>query len=241
MENDEVWEEHRIEPQEFVDAGDRVVVLQREYQRSKSGTELVIDTATVVDLRDGRIVRIQGYMNPAEALKAVSLLGVGDLAGERGDCSPGPRGARPARRRGLPDGRISPDRAHTAGLAARRSDHGPRRDSALLQRDGDVRGGQLLPCRGDQGGERPGAGVLHPHAPAGSAVPRPVCAWPGCTSSRKESSGGSASSPTGPRPSKPWGCRSRPRLGRRRVRASRRWRRRSPPTARHCRPRRRSR
>ncbi len=72
MENDEVWEEHRIEPQEFVDAGDRVVVLQREYQRSKSGTELVIDTATVVDLRDGRIVRIQGYMNPAEALKAVS-------------------------------------------------------------------------------------------------------------------------------------------------------------------------
>ena len=71
-ENDEVWEEHRIEPQEFVDAGDRVVVLQREYQRSKSGTELVIDTATVVDLRDGRIVRIQGYMNPAEALKAVS-------------------------------------------------------------------------------------------------------------------------------------------------------------------------
>jgi ketosteroid isomerase-like protein len=71
IENDEVWEEHRIEPQEFIDAGDRVVVLQREYQRSKSGAELVIDTATVLDLRDGRIVRIQGYMNPAEALEAV--------------------------------------------------------------------------------------------------------------------------------------------------------------------------
>lgn len=73
IENDEVWEDHRIEPQEFVDAGDRVVVLQREYQRSKSGTELVIDTATIVDLRDGRIVRIQGYMDPAAALEAAGL------------------------------------------------------------------------------------------------------------------------------------------------------------------------
>jgi ketosteroid isomerase-like protein len=72
-EDDEVWDEHRIEPREFIDAGDRVVVLQREYQRSKSGAELVIDTATVLDLRDGRIVRMQGYMNPAEALEAVGL------------------------------------------------------------------------------------------------------------------------------------------------------------------------
>ena len=70
---DEVWDEHRIEPQEFIDAGDRVVVLQREYQRSKSGVELVIDTATIFDLRDGRIVRMQGYMNPAEALEAAGL------------------------------------------------------------------------------------------------------------------------------------------------------------------------
>ena len=71
---DEVWDEHRLEPQEFIDAGDRVVVLLREYQRGKgSGVELVIDTATIVDVRDGRIVRMQGYMNPAEALEAVGL------------------------------------------------------------------------------------------------------------------------------------------------------------------------
>ena len=73
IENDEVWEEHRIEPQEFFDAGDRVVVLQREYQRSKSGAELVTDTATILDLRDGRIVRMQGYMDPAVALRAAGL------------------------------------------------------------------------------------------------------------------------------------------------------------------------
>jgi uncharacterized protein len=72
-EDDEIWDEHRIEPQEFIDAGDRVVVLQREYQRSKSGAELVIDTASILDLRDGRIVRIQPYMNPAEALEAAGL------------------------------------------------------------------------------------------------------------------------------------------------------------------------
>ena len=70
---DEVWDEHRIEPQEFIDAGDRVVVLQREYQRSKSGAELVIDTASILDLRDGRIVRIQGYMDRAAALRAAGL------------------------------------------------------------------------------------------------------------------------------------------------------------------------
>jgi ketosteroid isomerase-like protein len=72
-ENDEVWDEHRIEPQEFIDAGDRVVVLQREYQRSKSGVELVVDTASIVDVRAGRLVRIQGYMKPAEALEAAGL------------------------------------------------------------------------------------------------------------------------------------------------------------------------
>jgi uncharacterized protein len=72
-EDDEVWDEHRIEPQEFIDAGDRVVVLQREYQRSKSGAEVVIDTAAILDLRDGRVVRMQGYMNPAEALEAAGL------------------------------------------------------------------------------------------------------------------------------------------------------------------------
>jgi ketosteroid isomerase-like protein len=74
VEEAEIWDEHRIEPQEFIDAGDRVVVLQREYQRGKgSGVELEVDTATVIDVRDGRIVRIQGYMDPAAALEAAGL------------------------------------------------------------------------------------------------------------------------------------------------------------------------
>jgi ketosteroid isomerase-like protein len=74
LEDDEIWDEHRWEPQELIDAGDRVVVLQREYQRGKgSGVELVVDTATILDLRDERVVRMQGYVRPKEALEAVGL------------------------------------------------------------------------------------------------------------------------------------------------------------------------
>jgi ketosteroid isomerase-like protein len=73
-EDNEVWDEHRIEPVRFIDAGEQVVVIQHEYQRGKgSGVETEIDTASVFDVRGGRIVRIQPYMNPAAALEAVGL------------------------------------------------------------------------------------------------------------------------------------------------------------------------
>jgi ketosteroid isomerase-like protein len=68
-EDSDVWDEHRIEIQNLIVSGDRVIALQREYQRSKSGVETVIDTAAILDLRAGRIVRIQGYMDPAAALR----------------------------------------------------------------------------------------------------------------------------------------------------------------------------
>jgi len=70
----EVWDEHRIEPVRFIDAGEQVVVIQHEYQRGKgSGVEIEIDTASVFDVRGGRVVRIQPYMDHAEALEAVGL------------------------------------------------------------------------------------------------------------------------------------------------------------------------
>jgi ketosteroid isomerase-like protein len=73
-EDDEIWDEHRFEPQQFIDAGDRVVVFQREYQRGKSsGVELIVDTASILDLRGGRIVRMQGYMDRGAALRAADL------------------------------------------------------------------------------------------------------------------------------------------------------------------------
>jgi len=70
----DVWAQQRIEPEKLIDAGDRVVVFQREYQRGRgSGLEVVVETAAVVDLRDGRVVRIQGYMDRSAALAAAGL------------------------------------------------------------------------------------------------------------------------------------------------------------------------
>ena len=73
-EDTEIWEEHVVEPRKLIDAGDQVVVLQREYDRGKSsGVELIVDMAAVIDVRDGRVVRVQPYMDAAAALKAVGL------------------------------------------------------------------------------------------------------------------------------------------------------------------------
>ena len=72
----DAWDERRFEPEDFIDAGDCVVVLQREYRRGKaSGVELETETAVVFELRGGRVVRIQGYMDPVSALEAVGLSG----------------------------------------------------------------------------------------------------------------------------------------------------------------------
>jgi ketosteroid isomerase-like protein len=70
----EAWEERRLEPEDFIDAGDDVVVLLHEYRRGKgSGIELEAKTAAVVAVSGGRVVRIQGYMDRDAALEAAGL------------------------------------------------------------------------------------------------------------------------------------------------------------------------
>ena len=70
----EAWEERRLEPEEFIDAGDDVVVLLHEYRRGRgSGVELESKTAVVIAVSGGRVVRIQGYMDRGAALKAAGL------------------------------------------------------------------------------------------------------------------------------------------------------------------------
>lgn len=70
----EAWEERRLEPEDFIDAGDEVVVLLHEYRRGRgSGVELEAETAVVVTVSGGRVVRIQGYMDRAAALEAAGL------------------------------------------------------------------------------------------------------------------------------------------------------------------------
>ncbi len=70
----EAWEERRIEPEKFLDAGDQVVVLLREHLRGKgSGVELEGETAAVLTVHEGRVTRMQGFMDRAAARKAAGL------------------------------------------------------------------------------------------------------------------------------------------------------------------------
>jgi ketosteroid isomerase-like protein len=68
------WEVRRLDPEEFIDAGDSVVVLIHEYRRGRgSGIEVEAETAMVLKVREGRVVRMQGYMDRGRALRAVGL------------------------------------------------------------------------------------------------------------------------------------------------------------------------
>ena len=70
----EAWEERRLEAEEFIDAGDNVVVLLHEYRRGRrSGVELETKTAVVVAVSGGRVVRMQGYMDRGAALEAAGV------------------------------------------------------------------------------------------------------------------------------------------------------------------------
>ena len=49
-------------------------MLVREFRRGRgSGIELEADTAVVFEVRDGRVVRIEGYMDRAQALEAAGV------------------------------------------------------------------------------------------------------------------------------------------------------------------------
>ena len=69
---DEAMEELRLEPQEFVDAGDHVATRLRHHGRGK-GSGVEIDEELyhqVATFRDGRIVRIEYFAEWDEALAA---------------------------------------------------------------------------------------------------------------------------------------------------------------------------
>ena len=72
---DDVWEGMHTEQDEFIDAGDRVVVIGRLVGKGKgSGVEVGQPNATVLTIRDGLLIRYEtGYTNRREALEAVGL------------------------------------------------------------------------------------------------------------------------------------------------------------------------
>jgi ketosteroid isomerase-like protein len=70
----DAFEKLRIEPQEFIDAGDRVVVVNRATGRGMgSGAKVEMDFSNVWTLSEGKIVRQITYEDHAQALEAAGL------------------------------------------------------------------------------------------------------------------------------------------------------------------------
>ena len=70
----EVWEDWRIEPERFVDAGDRVLVVERYGGRGReSGLRLEDRAAAIWTLRNGRVVRVEIGIPIDEAFASLGL------------------------------------------------------------------------------------------------------------------------------------------------------------------------
>jgi ketosteroid isomerase-like protein len=71
----EPWERYRTETEDLIDMGDQIVVLFRDYGRQRGmDTEVCLIGGTVYTLRDGKVARIEYYLEDRdEALKAVGL------------------------------------------------------------------------------------------------------------------------------------------------------------------------
>jgi ketosteroid isomerase-like protein len=70
----DIWIEVRWEPEEFVDAGDAVLVRARLVGLARrGGAPFETDETGVWRFRDGRIVRLEGFRDYGEARAAVGL------------------------------------------------------------------------------------------------------------------------------------------------------------------------
>ena len=70
----EPWEEYRLIPEEFIDAGDRVVTVNRAIGRGKgSGIEVETQMAHIWTICDGKALRMDVFRTRAEALEAAGL------------------------------------------------------------------------------------------------------------------------------------------------------------------------
>ena len=70
----EVWGEFRVEPERFLDAGDRVVVLIRVVAKGgASGVPIELETAHVWTVHDGRLRSVRFYRDRSQALESTGL------------------------------------------------------------------------------------------------------------------------------------------------------------------------
>jgi ketosteroid isomerase-like protein len=70
----EAWDDWTIEPQEFLDAGDKVVIVFRMKARGRaSGLEIDRNDALVYEFRGGKIVALDYYNSREQALATAGL------------------------------------------------------------------------------------------------------------------------------------------------------------------------
>jgi ketosteroid isomerase-like protein len=68
------WATYRVEIEEAVDLGDRVLLLTKGFGRIEGSTaEVEASIGNIWSIRDGRIVRFDAYLDRAEALEAAGL------------------------------------------------------------------------------------------------------------------------------------------------------------------------
>jgi ketosteroid isomerase-like protein len=72
----ETWRSQRVEPEEFIEAGDSVVCVLRLVSTGRSsGVTVEARSAWVATFRENKIARLCAYQTRAEALAAVGLGG----------------------------------------------------------------------------------------------------------------------------------------------------------------------
>ena len=70
----EMWDEWKMEPERFIDAGgDQVILVFRETGRSESGLQMDERHAELYALRDGKVVYRKGFSDPNDAFVAAGL------------------------------------------------------------------------------------------------------------------------------------------------------------------------
>ena len=79
---DAAWSAFTIEPEEFLDAGERVLLVLRMKATGRgSGVALERQDAMVWQVRDGKATRLDYYNDRGQALKAVGLEGPEGIPG----------------------------------------------------------------------------------------------------------------------------------------------------------------
>jgi ketosteroid isomerase-like protein len=74
QERDEVWEELLVTPEQFLDAGEKVVVMESIRGRGRgSGVETTGRSTSVWTVRDGQVIHVAWEYDRADALRAAGL------------------------------------------------------------------------------------------------------------------------------------------------------------------------